>query len=123
MDANDQGGTDVITHLLNRLRCRYPIGPMVNGEPEFGWRDMGGPMNVTLPLPISLEAANVIEAMAETLAIEQAKLAIAYAALIDVRGRAEYLKSWCSTEETTDQSTVIHAVVSRAIAALESQGD
>lgn len=50
--------------LINRLRCRYPIGPMVNGEPEGGWRDFSGELNgaiTYLPMPIMLEAAQCIE--------------------------------------------------------------
>lgn len=56
--------TDPVT-VVDRLRMRYPIGPIVNGEPEFGWRNMGGPVpeGVVLPTPLMLEAAAVIEAL------------------------------------------------------------
>lgn len=40
--------------LLDRLRGRYPIGPEVDGQPEFGFRQFD-------PVPIQLEAANEIE--------------------------------------------------------------
>lgn len=42
--------------LVNRLRGKYAMGPtMENGEPEFGWRQMGE------GIPIQLEAAAEIE--------------------------------------------------------------
>lgn len=41
--------------IVNRLRGKYPVGPIVNGEPEFGWRKFDG-----LP-PIQAEAADEIE--------------------------------------------------------------
>lgn len=49
--------------LVHRMRCRYPVGPMINGEPEFGWRDYSGPapVGMMLPAPIMLEAADEIE--------------------------------------------------------------
>lgn len=62
--------------LINRLRCRYPIGPIQpNGEPEFGWREMGGPMpvGVTLPTPIMKEAASRIEELEAQLAADKPK--------------------------------------------------
>lgn len=54
--------TDPVT-VIDRLRMRYAIGPMVNGEPEFGWRDMSGPApeGCVLPTPLMLDAANEIE--------------------------------------------------------------
>lgn len=56
-------------NLVNRLRCRYPIGPLVNGKPEFGWRDVGGPIQTVIPTPIMVEAAERIERLEEALAI------------------------------------------------------
>lgn len=50
-----------MSDLVNRLRCRYASGPVVNGEPEFGYKDTSGPMQVVLPTPIMLEAADEIE--------------------------------------------------------------
>ena len=50
-----------MTDLPDRLRCRYASGPMINGEPEFGYRDTGGPMEVILPTPIMREAAVEID--------------------------------------------------------------
>lgn len=52
-----------MSDLKYRLRCRYPIGPMKDGEPEFGWRDFSGPApeGMKLPSSIMLEAANEIE--------------------------------------------------------------
>ena len=48
--------------IVNRLRCRYASGPIINGEPEFGWRDFGGPVEkLMLPTPIMKEAADEIE--------------------------------------------------------------
>lgn len=49
--------------LINRLRCKYPSGPLINGEPEFGWRDFSGPApeGMILPSPLMLEAALEIE--------------------------------------------------------------
>ena len=41
--------------LVMRLRGKYPVGPEVNGEPEFGYR-MFEPV-----APIQNEAADVIE--------------------------------------------------------------
>lgn len=63
--------------LIHRLRCRYPLGPMVNGEPEFGWRDYSGPLEATmirLPTPIMLEAAETIERLQAKIAELQAQL-------------------------------------------------
>jgi hypothetical protein len=51
------------TDLINRLKCRYPSGPIqANGEPEFGYRDLSGQMLVELPSPVMLEAAAALEA-------------------------------------------------------------
>ena len=49
--------------LVHRLRCRYPSGPIVDGEPEFGWRDFSGPApeGAMLPSPIMIEAAKRID--------------------------------------------------------------
>jgi len=43
---------------------------MVNGEPEFGWRDFGGiaPDGMVLPSAIMLEAAQKIDDLTEALA-------------------------------------------------------
>lgn len=59
-----------MSDLTNRLRCRYPQGPILeNGEPEFGWRDMSGPIQgVRLPTPLMLEAAKHIEELERQLA-------------------------------------------------------
>jgi hypothetical protein len=47
--------------LTDRLRGKYPIGPMLpNGEPEFGYRQYDPAI---LP-PIQIEAAEAIERMA-----------------------------------------------------------
>jgi len=43
-----------MSDLVNRLLGRYPMGPIINGEPEFGWRQFDG-----LP-PIQKEAAEEI---------------------------------------------------------------
>lgn len=46
---------EVSDRLLDRLRGKYAIGPMLpNGEPEFGWREFP-------TTPIQLEAAAEIE--------------------------------------------------------------
>lgn len=52
-----------MTDLTNRLRCKYPNGPLINGEPEFGYRDFSGPApeGMVLPSPIMIEAADRIE--------------------------------------------------------------
>lgn len=52
-----------MSDLTERLRCRYPIGPIIDGEPEFGWRDFSGPApeGTVFPSPIMIEAANRIE--------------------------------------------------------------
>ena len=49
--------------LIHRLRCKYPNGPIVDGAPEFGWRDFGGPApeGMILPSQIMLDAAQRIE--------------------------------------------------------------
>lgn len=49
--------------LTHRLRCKYPCGTLIKGEPEFGWRDFSGPApeGVVLPTPLMLEAAQEIE--------------------------------------------------------------
>lgn len=53
----------VADDLAHRLRAKYPVGPMIDGEPEFGWRDYSGPapVGMRLPSPIMLEAAEAIE--------------------------------------------------------------
>ena len=55
--------------LIHRLRCKYAMGPMIDGEPEFGWRDCSGPApeGMRLPSPIMLEAAAAIERLAAQL--------------------------------------------------------
>lgn len=57
--------------LVDRLRMRYAMGPMVNGEPEFGWREMSGPApdGCVLPTPLMLEAAREIEQLREGLVL------------------------------------------------------
>lgn len=66
--------------LVHRLRGKYAMGPMIDGEPEFGWRDCSGPApeGMRLPSPIMLEAAAAIERLsaqlrecAETLGADQ----------------------------------------------------
>lgn len=49
--------------LVHRLRCKYPIGQMIDGQPEFGWRDFSGPApeGMALPSQLMLEAAQEIE--------------------------------------------------------------
>lgn len=51
------------TNIVDRLRCRYPVGPMIDGKPECGYRDFSGPVppGTLLPTPVMLEAANEIE--------------------------------------------------------------
>ena len=51
-----------MSDIVNRLECRYPVGPIqANGEPEFGWRDFAGSKHeVTLPTAIMKEAASEI---------------------------------------------------------------
>lgn len=70
----------VANDLIHRLRCKYAMGPMIDGEPEFGWRDCSGPapIGMRLPSPIMLEAAAAIERLyaqlrecAETLGADQ----------------------------------------------------
>lgn len=59
----------VADDLVHRLRCKYAMGPMIDGEPEFGWRDCSGPApeGMRLPSPIMLEAAAAIERLAAQL--------------------------------------------------------
>ncbi|MCU6618605.1 hypothetical protein ACOTI9_20660 [Achromobacter mucicolens] len=59
----------VAVDLVHRLRCKYAMGPMIDGEPEFGWRDCSGPApeGMRLPSPIMLEAAAAIERLAAQL--------------------------------------------------------
>ena len=57
--------------LVMRLRGQYPVGPEVNGEPEFGYRQFD-PVR-----PIQNEAADVIESQAKQIAELEAK-AICY---------------------------------------------
>jgi hypothetical protein len=54
--------------IVNRLRCRYASGPIINGEPEFGYRDTSCTMEVQLPTPVMREAADRIEADAKEIA-------------------------------------------------------
>lgn len=59
----------VADDLIHRLRCKYAMGPMIDGEPEFGWRDCSGaaPKGMRLPSPIMLKAAAAIERLAAQL--------------------------------------------------------
>lgn len=59
----------VAADLIHRLRCKNAMGPMIDGEPEFGWRDCSGPApeGMRLPSPIMLEAAAAIERLAARL--------------------------------------------------------
>ncbi|CAB3675354.1 hypothetical protein LMG26690_01294 [Achromobacter animicus] len=59
----------VADDLTHRLRCKYAMGPMINGEPEFGWRDCSGPApeGMRLPSLIMLEAAAAIERLSAQL--------------------------------------------------------
>lgn len=59
----------VADDLIHRLRGKYAMGPMIDGEPEFGWRDCSGPApeGKRLPSPIMLEAAAAIERLAAQL--------------------------------------------------------
>lgn len=53
---------EISSKLVDRLRGRYAVGPMLpSGEPEFGWRQFDG-----LP-PIQAEAAAEIERLQTTL--------------------------------------------------------
>jgi len=60
---------DKIEELSQRLCCKYAIGPIINGKPEFGWRDMSGPMppGVMLPTLIDIEAATVLRSLSTKL--------------------------------------------------------
>ena len=49
-----------MSELTDRLRGKYAIGPIVNGEPEFGYRKF--PME-----PICIEAAARIEELEQAL--------------------------------------------------------
>lgn len=73
IDQND------ITH---RLRCKYANGPMVDGEPEFGWRDMSCTIMTAFPTPIDLEAANLIEQLRASLAASMQWVPIEWANLM-----------------------------------------
>ena len=42
--------------LVRRLRGEHPIGPIVNGEPRYGWRSFVG-----FRPPVMLEAATALE--------------------------------------------------------------
>lgn len=58
--------------IVQRLRGRYPIGPMLpNGEPEFGWREHGGILTkehgIIPSPPILEEAAKEIERLRDLL--------------------------------------------------------
>jgi len=64
-----------IKELINNLRCRYATGPYVeNGEPEFGYRDMSCKMEVELPTPIMLKAADAFEYLQDRLRAAEAEL-------------------------------------------------
>lgn len=53
---------EIRNDLTKRLRGQYACGPTLpNGEPEFGWRTFGE------PVPIQIEAADVIEHLTEAL--------------------------------------------------------
>lgn len=52
--------------IIDRLHCRYAMGPMINGAPEFGYRDFSGPITTTLPTALMLEAAKEIASLRET---------------------------------------------------------
>ena len=90
--------TPVADDLIHRLRCKYAMGPMIDGEPEFGWRDCSGPApeGMRLPSPIMLEAAAAIERLsaqlrecAETLGADQIDVQRAMRAYADSRALLE----------------------------------
>lgn len=56
-----------MSDIVDRLRCRYACGPMIDGKPEFGWRDMSGPITTTLPTGLMIEAAIEIERLRDAL--------------------------------------------------------
>ena len=65
-----------IDDLLNRLMCKYPIGPILeNGMPEFGFRDFSGRMEVDLPTTPMIEAAETIKSLRARLQSAESKLA------------------------------------------------
>jgi hypothetical protein len=77
--------------LINRLKCRYSNGPIIDGEPEFGWRDFGGPApaGMVLPSPIMIEAADRIEELEQAL-----NDAIDIACDVDSHGQRESHSKW-----------------------------
>lgn len=84
--------------IIDRLLCRYAMGPiMPNGEPEFGWRDFSGPAveRMTLPTPIMREAAEAIrDLLAERDALRDA-----------LRWTAGALQASCVAGKVTEADT------------------
>ena len=73
-------------NLTDRLRCRYPMGPMIDGRPEFGWRDMSGVQDKAyLPSPIMLEAADTITSMQRAMEETAARADRQFAELVAIR--------------------------------------
>jgi hypothetical protein len=74
MRADGKGATPV-ADIVNRLRGRYPMGPLgADGEPKCGWREMAGTMTVEYPTPLMVEAANVIQEQAACIADLEARM-------------------------------------------------
>ena len=61
--------------LIERLRCQYACGPLIDGKPEFGYLDTSGPMHVILPTSIMKEAADELERLTADVARLRAELA------------------------------------------------
>jgi len=57
------------------LQCRHPVGPIINGEPEFGWRDFSGfaEFGMVLPSKVMLDAADEIATLRAQLAASEAR--------------------------------------------------
>lgn len=102
-----------MSELTDRLRCRYPMGPMVNGEPEFGWRDFSGPApkGVQFPTLLMVEAANEIDRLTAALAAKDGeieRLRAALGELIACRSLKERIRVERSTMIPEEDSEFEH---------------
>jgi len=120
--------------IINRLQCRHPVGPIINGEPEFGWRDFSGfaEFGMVLPSKVMLDAADEIATLRAQLAAAEARaerLAGALRALLEsdkdgaIAAASDEDLLAAISDETADDVVRIQAAAVFAARAALAEGD